>query len=205
MFPPVKIWQLCVRTTTVRMQSRQFHSQSLLNGQSSIFAHELRKYSQNLTFTGRVPGNNWMLGLQRKWHSASEEFRKFSNWRRRKPRHVHSVQNVFACVSKHCSQYHVRIEKQSEVFCTVKTTCRRWGIVYRTSFRYADLSQGFGVAFSFFTVKRKGHIITYLLTSQARSVFILPKSRPDIFSIQTSPSINKKLISSDRLNKLRQA
>ena len=87
------------------MQSRQFHSQSLVNGQSSIFTHDLRKpYSQNLNaFAEQIPCNNWTLGLQHKWHSS---FRKF-----RKPRH--SVQNVLACVSKHYSQYHERMEKQS--------------------------------------------------------------------------------------------
>ena len=46
MFAPVKIWQLRVCTTTAWMQSRQLHSESLVNGQSSIFARELRKYSK---------------------------------------------------------------------------------------------------------------------------------------------------------------
>ena len=70
------------------------HSQSLVNGQSSIFTCELRKYSQNLkTFTGWVPSDNWTLGLQHTWNSSfGTQFRNFLNWRRRKPRH--SVQNA---------------------------------------------------------------------------------------------------------------
>ena len=44
------------------MQNLQFHSQSLVNGQSCIFARKLRKYSQTVTaFAGRVTCKNWRL------------------------------------------------------------------------------------------------------------------------------------------------
>ena len=38
-------------------------------------------------FAGRVPWNNWTLGLHRKWHSSFGKFRNFTNCRWRKPRH----------------------------------------------------------------------------------------------------------------------
>ena len=180
------------------MQSRQFHSRGLVNGQSSIFARELIKYSENLKdFTGRVPCNNWTLGLQRKWFTIYGKLRNFWNWWRRKPRH--SVQNVFACASKHYSQYCERMEKQS--FGILTGRIHSWAqklMVFQKlwcSFYVADFffsltvySAGFGVAISFLTVKLKikSHIITYLLASLARPV--RRKLRQDL-SLKFSPYI----------------
>ena len=270
MFPPVKI-ATHAKTPVPFTKSCQW---PILHFRS--WENTAKTWRQ--AFAGRVPCNNWTLGLQHKWHSSFGKFRNFSNCRRRKPRH--SVQNVFACVSKHYSQYRERMEtaifrniywaefvqehrnfrftgiwdvsaEWGSLFCTVKTTCwkdaglsaARWGMptfphlscmifpqlkVFQKWFNSAVVfmlqmfffylcanqselakfvlrpvvSQGFGVASSFLTVKRKSHIINYLLTSLARSVRRKYQTsvctdqaeRSDIFFVETLRSVNKKLI-----------
>ena len=81
----------------------------LVNGQSSIFARELRKYSQYLkAFAGRVPCNNWTWGLQRKWHFSFGKFRNFCELATKKA--TTFCRNVFACDSNY-SQYREGKEK----------------------------------------------------------------------------------------------
>ena len=67
MFASVKSWQLHVRTTTIRMQSRQFHSQSLVNGPFSIFARE-NTAKENTAETWRLSPEEFPA-VTGHWHS----------------------------------------------------------------------------------------------------------------------------------------
>ena len=94
-----------------RMHAKPPVSFTVLSMANFHFRVWIKKIQQNLkAFTGRVPCNNWTLGLQCKWHYTFGKFRNFLNWQRRKP--LRSVQSVFACVPKHYSQYRERMEKQ---------------------------------------------------------------------------------------------